>query len=315
MENDSLDFDFTEGSIANNSEEENQSSQQDNNTNDNKKKQRKKEKKAGGTLVTNSYINKLLIATVVGLIVTILCVIVIKPKKVEFQENRTNNYSDDIRIFDDALAFTVGEKEELREQIAKYEKKLRFDIAIATVEFSQGDLRAYGENLYESQKLGWDSPYGDGLILVFEKSTDKIQVVTYGKLVDLIDDKGLKTLSKEIRSSDNSTYFLKSVAFLSKLGSVIKPTNKPSTFGIALRALRLAILLALFPTVGSIITYKKNRSKMNKAYLESGENSRINYSEKNDTFINSVTTKHKRAKSSSGGHTSSGGHRTGGGSL
>lgn len=307
-ENEGMDFDFTQEESTNDTQD---ASNEKNKDNGNRKKNINI-----GKFITNKYIRNMLIYAGVCLVVTLLLIVFVRPKKAEVSDTRINTACDDVRLFDDALVLSIGEREELQSKIEEYQDKLKIDIVIATVNLDDSStIRDYGKDIYVSHKFGWDKPIGDGLILVYETTSDKIELVTYGRLVDLISDKGLKNLSEAIRDNGNTTYFLKSMSFLGELSNSINSRAQSGIAPIALRSLGLAIFVALIPTISLLIAYKRNMGKdLNKAYLSGGANSRIQYNEKRDTLVNSVTTSRKIEKSKSSSN-SGGGSRTGGGSL
>lgn len=301
-----MDFDFTEDSQdTDNSIEQS----------DGESKKTKKPKRKFGLTISNKYIRNLLIYAVLCLIVTILIIVFVKPRREPVPDNRVNTKCEDSRVFDNAMSMSIGEREELQSKIDEYQNKLKFDIVIATVNLiDPSTLRNEGKKIYGNGDFGWDKPSGDGLILIYETQTDSIELVTYGRLVDLIDGSGLKKLSKSIRNESNTTYFLKSMSFLSSLSNSINSSGKSPALEAALEASWEAAFVSLIMTIIMVLVYKRNRSKnLNKEYLASGANSRIQYDEKSDTLVNSVKTSRKIQKSNS--KSSGGGTRTGGGSL
>ena len=94
---------------------------------------------------------------------------------------RTNTEcTTDERVFDNADVLTDAEEDKLRKQIAKYEKELKIDIVLVTLNESLKEyareydpnvsydkfVMIYADNFYDEHKFGYNKPIGDGVLLL-----------------------------------------------------------------------------------------------------------------------------------------------------
>lgn len=308
-----MDFDFSEESSGESSDD----SQSNNTEHDTKKYNKKKKRAASGVIITNTFLNKLLIVPLICLVLIVAFSFILRPSKVAVSDVRENTKCSDTRVFDEATVMSIGEREELEKIIGEYQEKLKLDIAVITINSTDTslDMREYADNYYCNKNLGWNYPGGDGLILAYHTITDEIELVTKGRLVSIVDSRGLKKLSKAIRGEDSTSYFIRTMKFTQSLEGAINKTAKSDLGDKALNLIPTALFFGLFPTVLLIIMYRKNKSLLVvKAYIKDGE--QMNYSDKRDILVNSSTSCRvikSSSSSSSGG--SRGSSSSGGGSL
>lgn len=249
------------------------------------------------------------------------------------------------RVNDLANLLGLDEIESLEQELNMLSETYQMDIVIVTTNDTQGKTaEAYAHDFYDENGYGYGSNY-DGALFLIDMKNRKFHISTTGLAARYLDDARIESLKQAVISPlSNGNYYGACNAFISNVEKYFKsgiPANSPLNFeggkkpftdeynnpltvtdylicaGIAL----LAGLLIAF-IVRSIVSYMyKHPRHTVPATLP--ENSSVRYSEKQDHFISTHTTKTKIQSSGSGGgggggggssmHRSSSGRSHGGG--
>lgn len=228
------------------------------------------------------------------------------------------------RVFDNADVLTDEEENKLRTQISKYEKELKIDIVLVTLNESLKEyareydsnvtydkfVMIYADNFYDEHKFGYNKPIGDGVLLldnIFREDDGRVYtwMCTTGKAEDRYStgmiDRALDVFYENVDTNPYIAYrdFVDQVyADMSDNVQVPMPWYMP-------------IFMAAIVTVVFIIinlANRKGKKTTNQRSYVNGGQPRIRRRE--DVFLRkSVTSRTIEASSGGGGgHSGGGGH-------
>ncbi len=243
-------------------------------------------------------------------------------KAVASRKPRGNHSAAAERVYDLAEVLTPEEEENLRDAIARFEKKAHIDMVLVTINQPMGsndddwddNMLLYAADFYEEFQYGYNEPYGDGAILLDNWYEDEngsqkgTALVTSGRMEDIIgpsqEDRVLDAMYDYIDGAPYRAYYeaLEELAYYGRNGYQGNiPVNWP--------------LIIILPGIVAII-YALYYSKQSKAkdttqastYVENG--TPIMNSRADDFLRKNVVSRRIETSSGSGG--SGGGHRGGG---
>ncbi len=277
------------------------------------------------------------------IIIAVVMVVTIIVRNTNSKEEfiRTNTECDTTeRVFDYADKLTDSEETNLREYIAEKEKEVGCDIVIITLDESLEDYAAqyediigpvpisecvmvYADNFFDEHKLGFNKPYGDGVVFLdnwYRESDGGVYswMTTGGKVFDtysseMIDD----ILNDSLSEVDDNPY----KAYREFVRLFAKDMSSRTFQGVYDLVNPLIIFIAAVIVAAIFLFINWSGEKGEKTvtamtYL-AGDEPRM--TQQSDTFLyKNVTQRHiERSSGGSsgggGGHRSAGGHSYGGG--
>lgn len=253
------------------------------------------------------------------------------------------------KIFDNANLFTDSEEEELKEMLLSTSLKYNMDIVILTVDDAKGrTAKSYAENFYDTNKFGYEAPYGTGVILNIDMDNREVYIATSG-IARVYFDKYIEDILDEVQPPlTDGEYYESAQNFIEEIADYAQAAidddnndevidawnsmdkydtnsiesfyrdndleNEPKGFISYLKNPLISGIIAI--VVGGIAVLimsfsgKTKNTVSSKTYMEKGS---FNLTRQYDRYTHTTTTKTKVQSSSSGGSGSSGGHSHGGG--
>lgn len=250
------------------------------------------------------------------------------------QDGRNNSQAPDKRVFDEAGTLTTAEINELNAYIAEAEKNSKADIVllitnqemgISDYEWTHGMMNC-ADDFYDNRAFGYDKPYGDGSLLLYNWYEDEngsqkgVWLSTSGKMERTIgsyeEDDVLDALERYLLNGDPVKGYKAAIDRLEYWGAKAeKPFQIPWVFGV------LSATLVAF-------VYATANMKAPRAMVTTTATSFVHdhtpiMNSQTDNFIRksiakAVIVSESGGSGHSGGgsygsHTSSGGHSHGGG--
>lgn len=243
---------------------------------------------------------------------------------------RGNTHAPIERVYDYADVLTDEEEENLRNYIAKVERKIHHDVVLVTLNESVLNMYGYEENtdynwdaaittyaddFYDYKYYGYNEAMGDGVILVdnwyegekgskFSTAGNAYEVYTYYMVDEVLD------AVYDIVEYDPYRAYM---AYVETVARHLSPRD--NSFEITIPPM-IIFVVALIPAIIFIVVHLKNsegkKTTTSSTYVD--QKAMIpRFIVKRDDFINkSVTSVRIDTSSSSGGSSRSGGGRAGG---
>ncbi len=222
------------------------------------------------------------------------------------------------KIVDNADILTDSEEQQLEEKMLDIVDKYGYDIAVVTVNSTDGkSMMAYADDYYDYNYYG-----EDGLMLLYNHSTNEAYITTDGKGIRAFTDKGISAVGKEVRPHLNSdSYYLAFEAFADVSEQYIdyyeakgKAYSPKNYFMIFVISLGIGLLFAAIVCLVLKSQLKTAVMQTNaKAYVRSGSRN-VTYAR--DIYLYKKVTRRKiESNNGSSTHTSSSGDTHGGGSI
>lgn len=234
------------------------------------------------------------------------------------------------RVFDYGEVLSVKEEEKLRKLIAKREKQTGCDIVLITLNESLKEyarsindsvpydefVKVYAGEFYNNNKMGYDKPIGDGVVLIdnwYREDDGRVYTWLYTNgrvekrysraLVDHLLDNVYRYIKKDPYKA-YKTYVNEFYHDMTGTGTFTAYVNYYIPLGAAAVAMLIFVLIHW--------SYKKGSKTVSAVAYVNGGKPRINKRE--DVFLNKVVTKRHIPRNSggSGGSGSSGGGGGGG---
>lgn len=246
--------------------------------------------------------------------------------------------SDDLRVFDQTGLFTDDEFSKLEDAIATIQSTYSMDIAIVTTDNAEGkSSEAYADDFYDNNGIGYGSD-ADGLLLLIDMDNREIYISTCGSAIQYFTDERISTMLDNIYNyvADQKYYegadrFLRDAKkyleqgipshqytvegdfvykpeptthkpFTNKYGDPLTPTN------IGISAAASAVIAFVISLIARAIVISSYKNPKHTVPETAPNRSSIHYSERDDRFINSHTSRVRiQSNTSSGGSSHSGG--------
>ncbi len=222
------------------------------------------------------------------------------------------------KVVDYANILTDSEEQKLEEKLLDIVDEYGFDIAVVTVESTEGkSMTAYADDYYDYNYYG-----ENGLMLLYNHGTNEAYITTDGKGIRAFTDNGIAAVGKEVRPYlDNGKYSKAFEAFadtseqyidyyVSK-GKAYSPKNYTMIFIISLGIGLLVAAIVCFSLKSQLKTAVKQTNA--KAYVRSGSRN-VTYAR--DIYLYKKVTRRKiESNNGSSTHTSSSGDTHGGGHI
>ncbi|MBQ5317836.1 MAG: TPM domain-containing protein [Oscillospiraceae bacterium] len=222
------------------------------------------------------------------------------------------------KVVDMAGVLDDAEEQKLEEKLLGIVDEYGYDIAVVTVESTDGEsMMDYADDYYDYNYYG-----EDGLMLLYNSSTNEAYITTDGKGIRAFTDKGIDALGKEVRTLLNSGKYYKafevfvdtSEEYIDQYETTGKPVNPKNYIMIAIISFGIGLLIAAivcFALKSQLTTAVKQTSA--KAYVRSGSRN-VTYAR--DIYLYKKVTRHKiESNNGSSTHRSSSGDTHGGGSI
>lgn len=227
------------------------------------------------------------------------------------------------RVFDNADVLTDEEENKLRTQISKYEKELKIDIVLVTLNESLKEyareydpnvtydkfVMIYADNFYDEHKFGYNKPIGDGVLLldnIYREDDGSIYtwMCTTGKAEDRYSsgmiDRALDVFYENVDTNPYIAYrdFVDQVyADMSDNAQVPMPWYMP---------IFMAAIVTVVFVIINLANRKGKKTTNQRSYVNGGQ-PRIRRRE--DVFLRkSVTSRTIETSSGGGGRSGGGGH-------
>ncbi|MBQ8787140.1 MAG: TPM domain-containing protein [Oscillospiraceae bacterium] len=222
------------------------------------------------------------------------------------------------KIVDNADILTDSEEQQLEEKMLNIVDKYGYDIAVVTVNSTDGkSMMDYADDYYDYNYYG-----EDGLMLLYNYSTNEAYITTDGKGIRAFTDNGISAVGKEVRPLLNSdSYYLAFEAFADVSEQYIdyyetngKAYSKKNYFMIFVISLGIGLLFAAIICLVLKSQLKTAVRQTNaKAYVRSGSRN-VTYAR--DIYLYKKVTRRKiESNNGSSTHRSSSGDTHGGGSI
>jgi Beta-propeller domains of methanol dehydrogenase type len=231
------------------------------------------------------------------------------------------------KIYDEANLLTENERELLNKLAEDFVKKYNLDLVIVTTlnNSSSGSTKAYAEDFYDYNGFGIGKTF-DGILFLIDRTYgyNDTYFLTTGEAIRIYDDARIEYVLDDIAAKKESGYyamfeqFIKSASDYASKG--VSPLNKNKYINengdlVEKRMFPIFpfILISLASSsiiVGILVFRNKMVKKATKA-MEYLDQKTINYTRKEDSFVNTHTTR-SRITTNSGG--SGGGSSTSRGS-
>lgn len=221
-----------------------------------------------------------------------------------YYAKRTPLVDSEEKIYDFADLFSDEEEKKLYKNAKEYIKETGFDIAIVTIDDNnKADAMSYADDFYDYNSFGADDGKDSGVLFLIDMQNRKMWISTTGKAKSVYTDSRINSILDNCESPIKSEkYFECADVFIISAKSEYT-TDK--VIGWVLGFFISGIISLLVPTIFCFVKKSKHKSvfiaKNADLYLE---RSSVNFTNKEDTFIKTRTTKTARPSSSSGGSSS-----------
>lgn len=238
------------------------------------------------------------------------------------------------KIYDFANLFTASQEDELFKKVAEYIDQYDMDMVIVTINNNNKvSSESYADDFYDYNYFGIGNTH-DGILLLIDMDNRVASISTTGNAILMYDDSRINNILDYVETELKSSYYyngaLKFITYSSKYANLGIPSSnkdmkiddngnyvkeKWKDFNSEIDILFFILNSSLLPTIitAIIILYggfsHKNvkKAKHAEAYLKSNS---LNIYDRNNTFLNTNTTKTKISSSSSGFFGHSGGSST-----
>lgn len=222
------------------------------------------------------------------------------------------------KIVDNADILSDSEEQKLEERMLDIVDKYDYDIAVVTINSTDGkSMMAYADDYYDYNYYG-----ENGLMLLYNYSTNEAYITTDGKGIRAFTDKGISAVGKEVRPLLNSGSYYdafesfadvseKHIDYYESNGKAYSPKNY---FIIFVISLGIGLLFAAIICIALKSQLKTAVMQTNaKAYVRSGSRN-VTYAR--DIYLYKKVSRRKiESNNGSSTHTSSSGDTHGGGSI
>ncbi len=222
------------------------------------------------------------------------------------------------KVVDNAGILSDSEEQKLEEKMLSIVDEYGYDIAVVTVNSTDGkSMMAYADDYYDFNYYG-----EDGLMLLYNNSTNEAYITTDGNGIRAFTDKGITALGKKVRPFLDSGKYYKafesfadtSEKYIDKYESTGKAVNPKNYFVIILISLGIGLLFAAIICLALKSQLKTAVRQVNaKAYVRSGSRN-VTYAR--DIYLYKKVTRRKiESNNGSSTHKSSSGDTHGGGRI
>lgn len=248
------------------------------------------------------------------------------------------------RVNDLANLLSLDQIENLEEKLATVSETYQMELVIVTTNDAQGKTaEAYADDFYDEHGYGYGDNY-DGALFLIDMQNRKFHISTYGLAANYLDDARVEVLKKAVTPYlSNANYYDACDAFINKVENYFMaglPANshlkfeggkKPfrDDYNVPLK-LQDYLVCAGVAFLGALILASIARALVSYSYKHPRhtipstlpDRNSVNYTEKQDLFVSTHTTRTKIETSNSGGggggggssmHSSSSGRSHGGG--
>lgn len=220
------------------------------------------------------------------------------------------------KVVDNADILTDSEEQKLEEKMLGIVDKYGYDIAVVTVNSTDGkSMMAYADDYYDYNYYG-----EDGLMLLYDNSTNEAYITTDGKGIRAFTDKGISNVGKEVRPSLDSGNYYK--AFDSFADVSEQYIDYYETHGKAYRKKNYVVIVLISLGIGAVIAAivcLVLKAQLKTAVLQTNATEYVRKGSKNVTYARDIYLYRKvssrKIESESSTHTSSSGDTHGGGSI
>ncbi len=222
------------------------------------------------------------------------------------------------KVVDNADILTNSEEQQLEEKMLDIVDKYGYDIAVVTVNSTDGkSMMAYADDYYDYNYYG-----EDGLMLLYNYSTNEAYITTDGAGIRAFTDKGITALGKEVRPLLNSRDYCGAfeafadtseeyIDYYETKGKAYSPKNYAMIFVISLG------IGLLFAAIVCLVL----KSQLKTAVMQTNAKEYVRKGSRNVTYARDiylyrkVTQRKIESDSGSSTHRSSSGDTHGGGSI
>jgi len=222
------------------------------------------------------------------------------------------------KVVDMADILTDSEEQQLEEKMLDIVDKYGYDIAVVTVNSTDGkSMMDYADDYYDYNYYG-----EDGLMLLYNYSTNEAYITTDGKGIRAFTDNGIQNVGKEVRPYLNSDDYYK--AFDSFTNASEQYIDYYETHGKAYSKKNYVVIALISLGIGAVIAAivcLALKSQLKTAVMQTNATEYVRKGSKNVTYARDiylyrkVTQRKIESDSGSSTHTSSSGDTHGGGSI
>ncbi len=222
------------------------------------------------------------------------------------------------KVVDNACILSDSEEQKLEEKMLGIVDKYGYDIAVVTIESTDGkSMMAYADDYYDYNYYG-----EDGLMLLYNNSTNEAYITTDGKGIRAFTDNGIQNVGKEVRPYLNSDDYYK--AFDSFADVAEKYISYYETNGKAYVKKNYAVIFFISLGIGLLfaaIICLVLKSQLKTAVLQTNAKAYVRAGSRNVTYARDIylyqKVSRRKIESNNGSstHTSSSGDTHGGGSI
>lgn len=213
------------------------------------------------------------------------------------------------KVVDNADILTDSEEQQLEAKMTGIVDKYGYDIAVVTVNSTDGkSMMDYADDYYDYNYYG-----EDGLMLLYNYSTNEAYITTDGKGIRAFTDNGIQNVGKEVRPYlDSDDYYKAFDSFTNVSEQYIEAYIKKRLIVAALISLGIGLVIAA-------IVCLVLKSQLKTAVLQTNATEYVRKGSKNVTYARDIYLYKKvtsrKIESESSTHTSSSGDTHGGGSI
>lgn len=220
------------------------------------------------------------------------------------------------KVVDNADILTDSEEQQLEAKMTGIVDKYGYDIAVVTVNSTDGkSMMAYADDYYDYNYYG-----EDGLMLLYNYSSNEAYITTDGKGIRAFTDNGIQSVGKVVRPYLNSDDYYE--AFDSFADVSEEYIDYYETHGKAYRKKNYVVIALISLGIGLVIAAivcLVLKSQLKTAVLQTNATEYVRKGSKNVTYARDIYLYKKvtsrKIESESSTHTSSSGDTHGGGSI
>lgn len=222
------------------------------------------------------------------------------------------------KVVDMADILTDSEEQKLETKMTGIVDKYGYDIAVVTVNSTDGkSMMAYADDYYDYNYYG-----EDGLMLLYNSSTNEAYITTDGKGIRAFTDNGIQNVGKEVRPYLNSDDYYK--AFDSFVDTSEKYISYYETKGKAYVKKNYVVIALISLGIGLVvaaIVCLVLKSQLKTAVMQTNAKEYVRKGSRNVTYARDiylyqkVSSRKIETNNGSSTHTSSSGDTHGGGSI
>ena len=222
------------------------------------------------------------------------------------------------KVVDMADILTDSEEEKLEAKITGITDKYGYDIAVVTVNSTDGkSMMDYADDYYDYNYYG-----EDGLMLLYNYTSNEAYITTDGKGIRAFTDNGIQNVGKVVRPYLNSDDYYKAFdSFADETEKYISYYEKNGKAYIKKNYLVIALISLGIGAVIAAIVCLVLKSQLKTAVMQTNAKAYVRKGSKNVTYARDiylykkVTQRKIESESGSSTHTSSSGDTHGGGSI